>query len=75
MQTGPRLGAFQAAGSGREGRVGEELPLGLKLLTYDPAEDALAVDFTAGAAEIKSFAADAVLIIGFSWANTSRTCS
>ncbi|NJP34221.1 ABC transporter substrate-binding protein [Micromonospora thermarum] len=39
----------------------------LKLLTYEPPEDAKAkpVDFTSGAQEIKSFGADAVLIIGF----------
>ncbi len=39
----------------------------LKLLTYDPPEDAKAkpVDFSSGAQEIKTFGADAVLIIGF----------
>ncbi|MEU7802590.1 ABC transporter substrate-binding protein [Micromonospora arborensis] len=39
----------------------------LKLLTYDPAEGPTAkpVDFTAAAAEIKRFGADAVLIIGY----------
>ncbi|WP_410810438.1 ABC transporter substrate-binding protein [Micromonospora sp. 067-2] len=39
----------------------------LKLLTYEPPADAKAppVDFSGGAKEIKSFGADAVLIIGF----------
>ncbi|MFV2112397.1 ABC transporter substrate-binding protein [Micromonospora sp. LOL_025] len=39
----------------------------LKLLTYDPPEDAKAnpIDFVAGAKEIKDFGAEAVLIIGF----------
>ncbi|MDM4721929.1 ABC transporter substrate-binding protein [Micromonospora sp. WMMA1363] len=39
----------------------------MKLFTYAPPEDAKVkpVDFTAGAQEIKTFGADAVLIIGF----------
>ncbi|MFC0004359.1 ABC transporter substrate-binding protein [Micromonospora siamensis] len=37
----------------------------VKLMTYEPPAKGKTVDFTAGAAEIKSFRADAVLLIGF----------
>ncbi|SCE85045.1 ABC transporter substrate-binding protein [Micromonospora mirobrigensis] len=37
----------------------------MKLVTYEPPAKGKTVDFAAGAAEIKSFRADAVLLIGF----------
>ncbi|HEY0699262.1 MAG TPA: ABC transporter substrate-binding protein [Micromonospora sp.] len=60
-------------GEGLQANVRAELervgvaPDHLKLLTYDPPADAKAppVDFDAGAREIKQFAPDAVLVIGF----------
>ncbi|SCG79817.1 amino acid/amide ABC transporter substrate-binding protein, HAAT family [Micromonospora echinaurantiaca] len=77
LRDGPRKIALVARkdsyGEGLQGNVREELERAgfgsdrVKLLTYDPPEDAKAapVDFTAGAKEIKDFGAEAVLIIGF----------
>ncbi|PZG00593.1 ABC transporter substrate-binding protein [Micromonospora deserti] len=77
LRDGPRKIALVARkdsyGEGLQGYVRTELERAgfggdrVKLLTYEPPEDAKAnpVDFTAGAKEIKDFDADAVLIIGF----------
>ncbi|MFB9234850.1 ABC transporter substrate-binding protein [Plantactinospora siamensis] len=62
-----------AYGEGLQGYVRTELEKAgigedkLKLVTYDPPENPATstLDFSAGAKEIKSFGADAVLVIGF----------
>ncbi|MGC4788711.1 ABC transporter substrate-binding protein [Micromonospora sp. DT178] len=77
LRDGPQKIAIVARkdsyGEGLQGTVRAELERAgiggdrLKLLTYDPPEDAKAnpIDFVAGAKEIKDFGAEAVLIIGF----------
>ncbi|MFG1778654.1 ABC transporter substrate-binding protein [Micromonospora sp. NPDC049051] len=77
LRDGPQKIAIVARkdsyGEGLQGTVRAELERAgidgdrLKLLTYDPPEDAKAnpVNFDAGAKEIKNFGAEAVLIIGF----------
>lgn len=77
MRDGPQRVAVVARkdsyGEGLQENVRAELtragisPDRLKLLTYEPPDgaDAPPVDFTGGAEEIKSFGADAILIIGF----------
>lgn len=77
MRDGPRKVAIVARkdsyGEGLQENVRAELEragLGgdrVKLLTYEPPADAQApaVDFSAGAKEIKDYGADAVLVIGF----------
>lgn len=76
MRDGPQHIAIVARkdsyGEGLQGNVRAELEKAgvnasnLKLLTYDPPEDPnAALDFAAGAKEIKDFKADAVLVIGF----------
>ncbi len=76
MRDGPQHIAIVARkdsyGEGLQGNVRAELEkagvsaANVKLLTYDPPEDpAAALDFSAGAKQIKDFKADAVLVIGF----------
>jgi ABC-type branched-subunit amino acid transport system substrate-binding protein len=77
LRDGPKKIAIVARkdsyGEGLQGNVRAELDrVGIggdrvKLLTYDPPADAKAppVNFAAGAQEIKTYGADAVLVIGF----------
>ncbi|GAA4714361.1 ABC transporter substrate-binding protein [Phytohabitans rumicis] len=76
MRDGPQQVAIvarkDAYGEGLQGNVRTELEKAgisadnLKLLTYDPPADAATkLDFSQGAKQIKEFAPDAVLVIGF----------
>ncbi|MFD2763892.1 ABC transporter substrate-binding protein [Micromonospora eburnea] len=75
LRDGPRKVAIVARkdsyGEGLQENVRAELERAgfgadrVRLLTYEPPADTQAVDFSASAQEIKTYGADAVLIIGF----------
>lgn len=76
MRDGPQQIAIVARkdsyGEGLQGNVRTELEKAgiaagqIKLLTYEPPAEGAKLDFGPGAQEIKTFGADAVLVIGFS---------